>query len=103
MGDSIRSAIIDLVEGSGDRCGEKPNKSFLYVFLTKLPSSGLGVVLLVDCRQLTKDVATHSSRSSDSLFMAAYFTRVEQAWRPANSTGKTGSESEMPGKQAHWL
>jgi len=54
-------------------------------------------VLLVDCWQLTKDVATHSSRSSDSLFMAAYFTRVEQAWRPANSTGKTGSESEMPG------
>jgi hypothetical protein len=60
---------------------EKPKKSFLYVFWTKLPSSGFGVVLLlVDCWQLTTGVATHSS-ASNSLFMAVQLTRVEPAAR----------------------
>jgi hypothetical protein len=73
---------------------EKPKKSFLYVFWTKVPLSGLGVVsLLVDCWQLTRDVAAQSSTSKDSLFMAVQLTRVEQAWRPAMSTGKPPDKS----------
>jgi len=44
--------------------------------------SGFGVVLLlVDCWQLTRDVAAHSSTSNDRFFMALQLTKVETAAR----------------------
>ena len=53
---------------------EKPKKSFLYVFLAKLPLSGFSVVLLlVGSWQLTRGVAAHSNTNSDSAFMRSAY------------------------------
>src|SRR5258708_5700694 len=64
------------------------------------PQSVRLVLLLVDCRQLTRGVVAHSSTSNDSFFMALQRTRVEPVWCPAKPTVYSG-RGRASGQDAH--